>query len=111
MAHRIDTVRDGYYDDQRGETVTTRPGVQIPVDMKVSVDRTELDDTVDTIKAITAQRSGLYTTEFWITALCIIAAVFLLAIGRITVSDVLTLAPIFGAAGLYSISRWIAKKK
>jgi hypothetical protein len=54
---------------------------------------------------------GWKSSEFWLTALSLLSVVFLIAIGRMTVEDVIRLWPMFAAAGAYSISRGVAKKR
>jgi len=54
-------------------------------------------------------KPGYKTTEFWVTLTLIVSATTLIAVGKMTVKDVLDLWPMFGSGGAYSLGRGLAK--
>lgn len=54
-------------------------------------------------------RSGVFTSEFWLTVLPILGVMVLIGIGRLDVDDAVRLWPLFAGTGLYSVARGLAK--
>jgi len=57
------------------------------------------------------EKPGYKTSEFWMTALVVVAITLLIAMGRISTGDVLDLWPVLGSVVAYSLSRGQAKSK
>lgn len=55
---------------------------------------------------------GVWTSEFWLTALCIVGVVVLLVTGTITVEELQQLWPLAGLAGVYTGGRaWLKGRR
>lgn len=59
--------------------------------------------------ADTNPKPGWKTTEFAVTVLTVVGVVVLIALGKVTVDDVVRLWPIFIGSGGYAVSRGLTK--
>jgi len=83
--------------------------IQKEIEIAKSLGESNIKTTAETAKILLSSKRGFYTSEFWITILCIIFVFVLLLIGKMNVNDVVDLWPVFTSVGAYSVSRSVVK--
>ena len=82
--------------------------VKVPVELEVE-GRSGLESAARAARDLQSAKPGWQSTEFLMTALLVTSITILMALGRLSVDDVVELWPLAISVGGYAISRGIAK--
>lgn len=82
--------------------------VKVPVELDVEGGH-ELESAARAARDLQSAKPGWRSTEFAMTALLVTSITILMALGRLSVDDVMELWPLAVSVGGYAISRGIAK--
>lgn len=82
--------------------------IKVPVELEVE-GASDLESAARAARDVQSARPGWKSTEFAMTALLVTAITILMALGRLSVEDVVELWPLAVSVGGYAISRGIAK--
>lgn len=64
----------------------------------------------ESVEVTKVTKPGWITSEFWVTVLPLVGVFLLMALGRITVEQAVSLWPLLLSGGVYSVGRGIAKQ-
>lgn len=71
--------------------------------------KSPLESHASAMRDIIESKPGWKSSEFYITALLIVALVVLVLFDKMTIEDVVNLWPVFVGTGAYALSRGLAK--